>query len=223
MHWPRQARVRAGIALTSDSRRSRAVHQACEKRLAIAVRHTREASLGLTKFRTCRQPKTWQHAGERALLATSDQYPVRAAFESVAAANLPARVRQTGAAMRRRELGFEELPATTLRAGQRDRALPPTERRIKAAKFPVTKSLHRISCTGRKLLKTCPCKSAAFVRRERAARHGVPKLGRKHDLLNVGDWRLTATAATATTPRRWYAAVHNSGDTQLYLRNTVLR
>ena len=26
-------------------------------------------------------------------------------------------IRQTGAAMRRRELGFEELPATTLRAG----------------------------------------------------------------------------------------------------------
>ena len=43
--------------------------------------------------------------------------------------------------MRRRELGFEELPATTLRVELLDREQRATERRIKAAKFPVTKSL----------------------------------------------------------------------------------
>ena len=43
--------------------------------------------------------------------------------------------------MRRRELGFEELPATTLRAGTARPEQRATERRIKAAKFPVTKSL----------------------------------------------------------------------------------
>ena len=55
----------------------------------------------------------WHKEGGNGEVETS----ARSAFESVAAANLPARVRQTGAAMRRRELGFEELPATTLRAG----------------------------------------------------------------------------------------------------------
>ena len=43
--------------------------------------------------------------------------------------------------MRSRPLGFEELPATTLRAELLDREQRATERRIKAAKFPVTKSL----------------------------------------------------------------------------------
>jgi DNA replication protein DnaC len=61
--------------------------------------------------------------------------------ENAAAADIPARVRQSRAAMCRRGRGLSPLPAAVRRVGTLDRERRATERRIHQAKFDVVKSL----------------------------------------------------------------------------------
>ena len=65
----------------------------------------------------------------------------RTSPEAVAAADLSARVRQSGAAVCRRAGGLSPLPTAFDRTGLLDRERRATERRIQQARFPVVKSL----------------------------------------------------------------------------------
>ena len=114
----------------------------------------------------------------------------RRASQGPAPADLLARGRQSGAAMRPRRAGLSALPVPTLRASAARREQRATERRIKAATCPVVKSLETFEFRAipslNKSLVLELARSAYLDRRENVLALGNSGTGKTHLALALG-------------------------------------